>query len=144
MRFQLKEGPPLLHGGTHPADQSCWIPGHDTAGIDALNDDGSGADHHPVPYGDRAEDHGIHADIHAVTEHWHSLAGGPLTDRHAVAKGASGTHDRALMHHKTDAMLKGKPRADRSLVIKLDAHQPMDEQDVKSQQRQPKDPETER
>jgi hypothetical protein len=98
-----------------------------------LNDDGSRANHRPVPYGDRAQDHGIHADIHPVTEHWHSLAGGPLADRHTVAKRASGTHDRALMNHETDAVLKGKPRTDQRLVIKLDAQQPMDEQDVKTQ-----------
>ena len=90
------------------------------------------------PHG--SEQDGAGTDLHAIFNNRTPAVASPLTDGHTMTKRAAPTNHRLPMHHQPDAVPQTKPRAHRRLVVEFDSQQPVDQQHVSRQNRQPQNP----
>jgi hypothetical protein len=117
--FALGKG--LLNSTDQPRRVTC---NHVTC-IDTPDSNGTSTDHGPISNGNRPQNDCIHTDINRVTKGGNPFPRWALSDRYPVAKSTSRPNDRPLMNHEADAVLESQAWSDGCLVIKLDAHEPV-------------------
>lgn len=106
-----------------------------------MQNDRSSADEGIITQADASEYDGVRPHLHSLAQLRNGSAGSPLANGDKLSKHTARSDLHLVMNNDLHSVVECQARADIRLVVELDAHDPMDQNHIKPENRQPKWPE---
>lgn len=91
----------------------------------------------PVSDGDSSYDHGVAANFHIITDHWHVIRTPAVANGCAMTEGAIFSEHCLFVHHEGRAMIKPQAGPDGGFVAEFDSEFPDNDEMVSREVRPP-------